>query len=79
MMNELPTTATRRHRWLTGLGLLSAGSISAFFLMLSWLAGGDPFMRTLYGHEALVVAIAAALLGGMLALGNRELSRVAHA
>ena len=61
---------------LIGFGLLATCPMAAFFLSLSWLAGGNAFMETLYGHEALALALAGTLYGIVLTLRSSKQPRV---
>ncbi len=59
------------------LALLVCCSISLFFLLVSWAAGGQTFFESLYGYQTLG-ALVAGIIAGLIGMKRFETSAAAQ-
>lgn len=71
----MPIVSTRYAKdqlFLAGVAFLTLSLMALFFLVASWLVGGDAFMASIYGKENMVALLAGAGLGALLMAVYRE-------
>lgn len=59
------------------LALLVCCSIGLFFLLVSWMAGGQTFFESLYGYQTLG-ALVAGMIAGLIGMKRFETSAAAQ-
>lgn len=72
MSNAASKVYLKHQVFLAGVALLVLSLLALFFLVVSWQAGGDAFMATLYGKETMVALLAVSGIGIMLMLACRD-------
>jgi|GEM_PF-6812094 len=74
MSNTMDNDYARSQVFLAGVAFLCLSLMALFFLGVSWAAGGDAFLATIFGKETMAMLLAGATLGGGLMLAFRDKS-----
>lgn len=74
MSNDASNVYIKHQAFLAGVALLVLSLMALFFLTISWMAGGDAFMATMYGKETMAVLLAVSGSGAVLMLAFRDKS-----
>jgi hypothetical protein len=72
MSNHGRNTYAEDQLLVVSVGLVSVSLIAFFFLVVSWVIGGDAYMTTIYGKESMVLSLLGTGVGVALAANFRE-------
>jgi EamA domain-containing membrane protein RarD len=64
-METLSNRYFKDQMFLAGVALSVLSLMALFFLVVSWLAGGDTFMATINGKPTMVALLASTVIGGV--------------